>query len=225
MNTLGDVIAEVQGLLGDPDGEWVTRDYILPFIGTTYRMQYLELKNASGRNLEQVVQLPAVDAGTNSLYPLQASGKALAGLTDPLQVWWKAAGAFDSCYSQGMPRETLPFSYSGGGPLYYVWRGNQLTLTPLNFPVDLLVYGRFNPPPLTDDAQLLVVSPDLQSPLALGTAALAGVERTNPAVLEGYAELATAGINNIAADLFRQKQAASKRLGRQAPTCGWYWNR
>jgi hypothetical protein len=234
MNTLGDAVTECQGLLGDPDGEWVTRGYILPFIGTAYRMAYLYLKNATGRNLEGLVEVLNVLPGTTSLYPFQAAGKPLAGLTDPLQVWWKPAGQPPNWYRQMNPKETLPFvaapgisSNFIGSAVCFTWRGNQLTITPMAQPVDIMVDGRFNPPPLIDDKQILVVSPDIQSPLSLGACAIAGVERSNPAVLAGYAQQSEMGLDNIAADLIRQKQLFPKRLGKVAPQYGgeWGWYR
>lgn len=234
MNTLGDVVTECQGLLGDPDGEWVTRGYILPFINTAYRLAYLFLKNATGRNLEGLQEVLDLPQGTTTLYPQQAPGQPLSGLTDPLQVWWKPAGMPANCYRPMSPKETLPFvgppglqpGLLGVG-MWFTWRGNQLTITPISQAIDVMVDGRFNPPPLVDDKQILVVSPDLQTPLAMSAVALTGVERANPAVLAGYSAEAEAALDNIAADLLRQKQLFPKRLGRMAPQSGgeWGWRR
>lgn len=232
MNTLGDVIKTTQSLLGDPDGEWVTRDYILPLINQAYRSERIAIKNASGRNLENTVELLNVDIGTTSLYPFQATGKPLQGLYDPLKMWWKMAGQPWSCYTPAFPKNNLPFVGAPGtqpnallGTLCWTWMGLQLKVTPVASAIDILVEGRFNPPPLVQDQDILVLSPDLEAPLSFHSAAIAGVERTNPGLLASYQQMGDSNINDIVAQLIREKSSFPKRLGRQAPTLGWRWVR
>lgn len=229
MNTLQDVKAKVRALLGDPDGDWVTDAYILPLINVTYNLQYLYLKNATGKNLERTVLCLGVQPGTNSLYPLQAGGEPLAGLYTPLEVWTKPAGAPANYFTEALEREDLPHVALPGvqpvqfGPrAYWRWQGNQLQLTPIAIALDIEVTGRFNPPPLAKDQDVLIVSPDMEAVTAAGTAAVGGVERSNPAILEGYAQMAEAGLDDIAAELIRQKQGTLVRTGRMSRSTGYY---
>lgn len=230
MATLGDVIADVRALLGDTYGEWVSRDYILPFINSTYRLMYLQMKNATGRNLEGYAEILNVPVGTSQLATAPGGTQALAGLYDPIHVWWKLAGQPPFEYVPANRRMNLAmltgpqvFNAWGSYGMYWTWMGNKLLTTPMSVPVDVLVDGRFNPPDLVLDTDALVISPDARTPLALGAAALAGVERTNPAILAGYGQAATAAVDNIVASLIRQKQEFPQRFARQAPRFHWGW--
>lgn len=234
MNTLFDVKQEVRGLLGDPDGDWVTDGYVTPIIGTTYRLQTLAIKNAAGQNLEAVQLVLNVPAGTTTLLPFQAPGKPLCGLYTVVEMWTKPAGTppnfFREAYERRYPANVAPpgVPLVNGSPVVcWTWLGNQLIISPVNAALDIEVIGRFNPPPLIKNEDPLIVSPDMQSVTASGAAAVAGIERTNPALLEGYSQMAVAGVDNIAAELIRQKQHMPARLGRmdrnQSGFYGWYW--
>lgn len=138
MRTVGDAIKKVQALLGDPRGQWVKPAYVIPLMDTAYSTVYLNIKNASAKNLCGIVTIPSVPAGTTSLYPWQnATGLAggspvaenappvglaggtgvgapnpqpvLAGLFDPIEIWVKPAGSAPWQYSRlNGPRDTLP---------------------------------------------------------------------------------------------------------------------
>jgi hypothetical protein len=247
MRNTGDAISTVQALLGDPTGQWVTRDYILPLLNVTYGSIYLNLKNASGKELQGVVTIPAVPAGTTSLYPWQA-GTALPGtppnepnptpllkgLFDPIEVWVKPAGAAVYLYSRVRERDTLPhvdptqFNNNSLGPgMFFNWQGNQLLITPVNQPLDIEVTGKFTPQPLADDTDLLTVHDDVWIPTTFKTAAIAGVERSNPGVLAGYSAEAVASQDNVVAEICRQRQATPIRFQRMSRGSGlsqWFWS-
>jgi hypothetical protein len=230
MNTLGDVKAEIRGLVGDPRGEWANDAYLTPLINTTYRLQVLQLKNATSQNLEGVVLLPNVPGGTTSLYEFQAVGQPLCGIYTVLEIYSKPAGTppnyFRPAGERRFPAHVAPPVTPQGLTATvgsYCWLGNKLLITPPAVAVDIEVTGRFNPPPLVKDGDVLVASPDMQSVTACGTAAVAGVERTNPAILEGYAQMAFAGLDNIAAELIRQKQGITQRPGLMDGGYGYRW--
>ena len=97
---------------------------------------------------------------------------------------------------------------------YFAWIGNQLSVTPVSGPIDIQVYGRFNPPPLQSLDDVMVIYPDLTGPMAYVTCALMGVERSNPAVLTGYIERGGATVDNVVADLILQQQKNPRRLAK-----------
>ena len=66
MNTFGDVKAQTRGLLGDPQGQLASDSYLAPLVNVAYSLEVLALKNATGQNLEGVVLLPDVKAGTKA---------------------------------------------------------------------------------------------------------------------------------------------------------------
>lgn len=247
MRDLANAIATVRALLGDPLGQWVTREYILPLMNISYASVNLNLANASSRNLEAVIPVLGVPAGTTSLYPWQSgtglpgapAGAAaplalLKGLTDPIEVWVKPAGSPVSMYSRARERGTLPHvdstqyaTNSLAGGLYFNWLGGKLLITPVNQPLDIEVTGKFAPPPLVDDTDLLATHEDVWVPTCFDTAAVAGVERSNPALLTGYAQKSTAAQDNIVAALIRQGQATPSRFQRISRATGlaqWFWN-
>lgn len=240
-NTLGEVINRCQGIMGDPTGRWVTRAYALPFIQQAYGSLGKKIKNASGKNLEAIVEVLNVPTGTSSLYPYQGYGSpqavppvargALFGLFDPLRLWVKTAGQLPQYYTAAVgPRDTLPHINPPGitpgtsaVKVTFAWMGNMLSITPVAGAIDLQVYGRFNPPPLVGDTDVLVLYGDMTDTLTYAACALMGVERTNPAILEGYTVEALAGVDNIVADLIRQGQKNPRRLAKMGGRGGTSW--
>jgi hypothetical protein len=107
----------------------------------------------------------------------------------------------------------------------FTWRGNQLFVTPINAPVDFLVDGRFNPPALVKDQDVLVVDPDMEVCVTPATIALIGVESGNAGWLAMQAQ-AEAAADDIVAKIIRGKQGFTARAGsnsRRAYGCGWFW--
>lgn len=230
MNTLADVKAKVQSLLGDPDGDWVTDEYVTPLINQTYGDQYLRIRNACGQNLEGVVLVANVAAGTTSLYQYQRAGQPLCGLYTPDHVWTKPAGTPANYFRRGHgPHQLPPASPPGATPVMlnavvaWDWLGNKLLVTPSAAALDFEVRGRFTPPELTADEDELIVDPSMWVATSYGAAALAAVERANPQILEGYAMRADATCDNIAAELVRQTQDNPARTGRMDRNASGYY--
>lgn len=237
MNTLGDVKKTVRSLVGDDEGSWTGDSYLVPKINFAYRTAYLKIKTATGQALEQTVQIPDFTdpnnndgtTGLNSLAAFQQPGKPLAGLYQPMYLWWKPAGAQPRFYRQAVEKQTLPFTMPLTGSwftaMYWTWQSNQLLVTPINAPIDILVDGRFNPPPLTKDEDVLVVHPDMETAVSPLTVAAIGMEAGNSQFQttgQGAAEMA---IDNICNLLTLAKQGYTARAGRMAreSRLGWFW--
>lgn len=237
MNTLFDVKKTVRSLVGDDNAEWTTDGYLLPKINFAYRTQTLYIKRATGANLEQLVEIPnALDPATNptnqgltSLAVFEQPGGPLEGLFSPLYMWWKPANAPDYQYREAFAKKTLPFVYpvsSMATAMYFTWRGNQLFVTPVNMPVDILVDGSFNPPPLTKDEQMLVVDPDMEVPLTSATLGLVGIEAGNTGYTQAAVDMVESQADDIVAKIMREKQEYTARAGSNARRnrgCGWFW--
>jgi len=242
-NTLGAVVARCQSLLGDRAGQWVTRAYIVPFINQAYEDIASCIKNASGKNLEAVIEVLAVPTGTSDLSLYQTDGDLtanppvepgpLVGLFDPIRMWVKTAGQLPQYYTEANgPRDTLPYVNPPGitpgtyaVQVTFAWIGNELSITPVAGPIDIQVYGRFNAPPLQKETDPLVIYPGMTAMLAYAATALAGVERTNPAILQGYATRGEAMVDNAVADIIRQCQKNPRRLAKMGGGggCSWGW--
>lgn len=241
MNTLFDVKQAIRSMVGDEPADWTPDAYLVPKINFAYRTQTLYIRaNAMGRNLEQVVEIPdaqdgngnSTSVGRTSLAALQQQGQPLCGLVTPLYLWWKPAGAPEARYRQMDYKEPLPFSRLStpqpwNGPAYWTWRGNTLFTTPIGFPYDLLVDGRFNPPPLVKDTDVLVVHPDMETAVVPGTIALMSAFDTgNAAALQAAVPLVEEAADCIVNTLITEKQGNTYRGGSNAWRMGmrgWFW--
>lgn len=244
MNTLFDCKATVRSIIGDDDeGGWLKDSYLVPKINYAYRRQYLYLKRATGMNLEKMVEIPAATdgdgnpttQGLTSLAVYQQPGKYLDGLYEPLYLWWKPAGASQLWYREMKERKTIlpgqsvptsvPSSSWWGGNTSFTWRGNQLFITPVSFPIDILVDGRFNPPALIKDQDPLVADLDMEICVTPATIVIIGIESGNAGYQSMQSE-AEAAADDIVAKLVRGKQGFTVRAGsnsRRAQGCGWSW--
>lgn len=248
MMSVGEAISKVQALLGDPRGMWAKKGYLLPLLDLSYRSVYLNLKNASGKELQAVVPIYNVPAGTTSLYPWQGANlrpgdnpadakppALLRGLFDPIEIFVKQAGMPVYQYTRIRSRDTLPHvdpnlntTIAFGPGMYYSWIGNRLEITPVNLPLDIEVTGKFNPPPLFRDEDLMTAHEDVGGAVCFDTAAIAGVERSNPSILEGYAQRSIAMQDNIIAEIMRAGQCNPARFQKMCRDNGngyvqWFW--
>lgn len=237
MNTLGDVKRTVRSLVGDDEGSWTNDSYLVPKINFAYRQAYLKIKTATGQALEQLAAIPNfTDANNNSgttgltsLEAFQQPGKPLSGLYQPMYLWWKPAGAAPRFYREAIEKQTLPFSLPLTGSwyerMYFTWEHNALLVTPLNLPIDILVDGRFNPPPLVKDEDVLVVHPDAETAVSGATLGIIGVEAGNNGFQTTGAAMADEAIDNICNLLTLAKQGYTQRGGRMAreSRLGWFW--
>jgi hypothetical protein len=244
VNTYFDVKETVRSIIGDDDPNgWLKEGYLGPKINFAYRRQTLYIKRSTGTNLEQMVEIPnAMDSDVNptnqgltSLAVYQQKEKPLYGMYEPLYIWWKLAGSRERSYREArevktiLPGMAVPGAYSGGGffggGMNWCWRGNQLFVTPMNNRIDILVDGRFNPPALVKDEDVLVVDPDMEVCLTAGTIPLIGVEAGNPSYQAMLAECEAAA-DDIVAKIVLQKQGVTARAGsnaQRARGCGWNW--
>jgi len=237
-NTLGETVLRCQQIMGDPTGRLFSRAYCVPFINQAYEDMDVAIRNGTGKNLEAVVEVLNIPQGTISLYPFQTYGAnppqsngPLVGLFDPIRMWAKTAGQLPQYYTLARgPRDTLPHVNPPGitpgnyaTQITFCWMGSQLSITPVAGPIDIQVYGRFNPPPLAQDSDRLVLYPRLTAALAYSSCALFGVERSNPAILEGYATRGLAMLDNIIADIIRQTQKNPRRLAKMGGQGGTSW--
>jgi hypothetical protein len=241
-NTLGEVVSRVQSLLGDPGGRgWASRAYCLPFINQAYEDITEFIKTGSGKNLSAVVEALGVPQGTQDLSNLQSPGDPTTvpitqpgpwvGLFVPLRMWVKTAGSLPQYYTEAYgPRDTIPHVNPPGiTPGNYAtrvtiaWIGEKLFMTPVAGATDLQLYGRFNPPRLVKDTDRLVLYNNLTACLASQTAAFTGIERSNPAKLEGWAEECIGLRDNIVANIIKFSSREMRRLGRMGGQGGTSW--
>ena len=245
-NTLGDAIGRCQALMGAKKGATTGmfgREYCLDFIQQAYEDMANQIKNASGKNLEAVIEVLNVPMGTSDLSGYQKYGDLtaippvprgpLSGLFHPLKMWVKSVGQLPRYYTLASgPRDTLQHINPPGMALgnyevkvTFAWIGNRLFITPVAGAIDIQVYGRFDAPRLVADTDNLVLYGNLTATLAAVACSYMGVERTNPAILQGYITAGNAGMDNIVADIIRQSQREPRRIAKLGGRggSGWGW--
>jgi hypothetical protein len=210
MNTVGDVIARVKSLVGDPDGDFVTPAYIYPLMNQAYDGAITYLAGTCSPFITQLQVAANVPLGTSSLAELQKPNQPFFGLVNPLDLEVKQAGQPETNYVMATRKDILPNSsnYAPGQPLMnwfgsvcWEWRSYVVYITGLGFAADIRIRGEFRPAALA-------------YALAFSTAALIGAERGNAGYVQNYGTQATNTLDDIAATLVRQQQGTSSRLGR-----------
>lgn len=201
MQTAGDVKKKVAALIGDPDLDWLVDSYFYPLANIAYQGAVNDLELQCSPFIEKVVTVPGITVGVDESNfgpsAQTANQNPLQYLTKPRFIQWKQAGAPPSRYRDVREFSILPNSNAQIAPLK----------------VDIQVRGDFLPPPLTTDADVVLVHPNMAQCLALLTAALIGMERPNAAWVEQYGSEGKTALQVIGSLLSRQQQGNSFRLG------------
>lgn len=218
MNTLFDIKQRTRSLVGDPFGDFCTDAYLLPLINQALDESVHYLEGTCSPFIEQVLTAPNVAAGTTSFAKLQTADNPFYGLMNPLRIRAKQAGAFPSNYftiervdhlPDVNPPGLLPFSKA-----FWEWRSWIVFITPLNYAADIEVRGEFRPAQLQKDSDIIPLHPMMTVGLSYATAALIGAERGNQGFIQNYQPKAESTMDDIAAELVRQQQGTTSRVGR-----------
>jgi hypothetical protein len=225
MNTVLDVKQRIKALVGDPDGDFCTDAYLLPLINLAYEDSINALEGTCSPFITQLQPCPNLPLGTTSLVAQQKAGQPLDGLVNPLSIEIKQAGQPDTSYCFLKRVDILPNSSNIGlnqpaniywQSLCWEWRSYVIYLTTLPYPADIRVRGEFRPPALVKDTDPIVVHPMMAAALAYAAAALVGAERGNAGYVTKYGDAATARFDDISAELVRQQQGTTSRVGRMS---------
>lgn len=229
MNQLFDVKAKARTLIGDPEGDFATDDYILPFINIAYENAVNYLANTCSPFMTSSRLVLNVPQGTTDFTNFQVApatgaqaagqtGAPLLGLRKVLRIQWKQAFQPENCYCDAHECKDLPNitpqNYITGQRVYYEWQRYKLLLTPLSFNADFKVKGEYAPPPLLKNEDYVQIYPSMTSALAFMTAAMIGGERVNASYITSWGQQATTTLDDISADLVRGEQGTSQRVGR-----------
>jgi hypothetical protein len=223
--TLAQVKARVRNLLDDPQGSYLTDDFIVPLINEVYADANSQLASTQSSYDIAVVEVPGIQPGTPNMSGFQAAGGPIAHLAaQPLRIDWKVAGNDPSYYQLVTNYGVLPDLQPQQGMAGWEYRANVIWLTPSSIAVDLRIRGEFGFPPLSQDDDVLLSHPRIGYVVAYGTAALIAVVRGNPGWTAAYTASATAGMDEIMEQLVRMEQGQVRRIGRQTQTGAWRGN-
>ena len=216
----------VKALVGDPDGDFCTDAYLLPLINQVYEDALNTLEGTCSPFITQLKSCPNLPQGTTNLTDQQKGPNGpLFGLLNPLSIEIKQAGQPDTAYCFMKRMDILPNSSNQGvnqpaniywQGLFWEWRSYILYISTLPYAADLRVRGEFRPPALVLDTDPIVIHPTMTSVLAYGTGALIGVERGNSNYASTYGGLSSARLDDVTAELVRQQQGTTSRIGRMS---------
>lgn len=218
MQTRKDVMMKVAALAGDPYLDWITEEYFSPLCNTAYQTALQYLEGTCSPYIEKVVIVPNVNLGPdeNNLTPFGVTAGGSQVQTKPL--------------AQLMKPRVVDFKPSGSGRWKPVEETSILPDTPNQVTpgtFDFRVRGDFLPAPLTTDDSVVEIHPNGAHALAFSIMALIGMERPNQGWVENFGTQAQNAWDQIAADLVRQQQHLSFRLGspnRGNRGRGWQYN-
>jgi hypothetical protein len=223
--TLGQVKGRVRNLLDDPQGSYLTDDFIIPLINEVYSDANSQLTSTQSQFDIGVVEVPGVQPGTPNLSALQAPGQILGHLAaQPLRIDWKVGGLPPSYYQLVENYGVLPDLQPQQGMAGWEFRSGIIWLTPSSIVVDLRVRAEFGFPPLVADSDILQSHARIGYVVAYGTAALIATVRGNAPWQQQYETLATEGMDEIMGQLTRAEQGQSRRIGRQTQNGAWRGN-
>lgn len=204
-------------MVGDPDGQWLNNDTLIPLINQVYESDTSYLAGSCSPYDVKLAVVPNVQPGTTSLIPQQqGQNQPLNGLIKPRLILAKLAGTPDVNYRQMVEYDVLP-NIPAGWPVWqggWEWRAFRIWLTPFPQAMDLQVRGDFMPPPLRQDADIFVTHPNMAQCTAYGAAALAAVTVGNQGWQTAYTALHSETLDDISAQLVRQQSALTFRVGR-----------
>jgi hypothetical protein len=214
--TLGQVKARVRNLLDDPQGSYLTDDFITPLIQEVYDDANSQMASTQSSYDVGVIEIPGIPPGTPNLTAFQAGKGPLCSLvSQPLRIDWKAAGDEPVRYQLIQNYGVLPDLEPQEGVAGWEFRSGVIWLTACSIAVDLRVRGEFGPPALTNDESVLVTHPRIGYVVAYGTAALIAAVRGNGPWVQEYESKAMEGMDEIMLQLVRAEQGQVRRIGRQ----------
>ena len=223
--TLAQVKARVRILLDDPQGSYLTDDFIVPLINEVYADANSQLASTQSSYDINVVEVPGITPGTPYLSAQQSPGQIIGHLmAQPLRIDWKVAGNPPSTYQLVTNYGVLADLQPQQGMAGWEYRSNVIWLTPSSIAVDLRIRGEFGFPPLSNDDDVLTSHPRIGYVVAHGTAALIAVVRGNPGWTTAYTAASTQGLDEIMEELVRSEQGQVRRIGRQTQTGAWRSN-
>ena len=214
--TLGQVKARVRNLLDDPQGSYLTDDFITPLISEVYDDANSQMASTQSSYDVALVEVAGITPGTPNLSAYQ-TGTGLLGrlVAQPLRIDWKPAGDDPSYYQLVANYGALPDLEPQQRMAGWEFRGNVIWLSACSIAVDLRVRGEFGPAALTCDDSMLVTHPRIGYVVAYGTAALIAAVRGNAPWVQEYEAKAAQGMDEIMEQLVRAEQGQVRRTGRQ----------
>jgi hypothetical protein len=212
----GDIVRNVQSMLDDIEGTYITTEYVMTFANNAYKWIYSKLRLADSDFDEQIVILPGVQAGIPDLNAYQADSGPLASLVRPRMIRWKLAGAPVTSWR----RADGPLDYirdiQQGIPALDSWSWIHYSIKLSNFStsLDLEVSGDFLFDQITEEASSVQISIVADLCFSCKIASNIGKARGNKNWETTYGADAVDAVDDLAIAMVKANQAKTSRVAR-----------
>lgn len=210
--------ATIRSLVEDPDGDYTSDAYLQQPLNLCYTEIANRLRLCNPDFDEYVVELPNVPAGTRDLSAYSSKGKPLEFLLDaPRRVEWKLAGQDPVYYvpAEGPLNKVREILAPGIAALdCFAWTHLTVFLSFFSVNLDIRVTGEFMLPPLTDNAQSLLIGINALPAMAYAVAAAIAMKRGNPQWVQQYSIKADENFDTLNIGMCKARQGKTERAGR-----------
>lgn len=214
---LSDITKRVQAKHDDPDGTYVTPEYVTGFAQDAYEWLFGKLRLVGWDNTEEILTLPAVPAGLPTLDQYQANGQPLAMLVAPRMIRWKLPGQ-DPTYWTEADFLDVPNTLPNGANYLdsWAWLRYSIKLANYSAALDLEITGEFLFDPLTSQESQIQISLAANRCFASKIACEAAKARRIPEWVTQYGADADEAYDDLAIAMTKANQGKSRRLGRMS---------
>lgn len=218
---LSDIVKRVQAKHDDPDGTYVTPEYVTGFAQDCYEWLFGKLRLVGWDNTEEILMLPAVPAGLPNLDSYQVNGQPLAGMVQPRLIRWKLPGQ-DPTYWQEADLLDAPNDIQDGANYLdsWAWLRYSIKLSNYSTALDLEITGEFLFDPLIAQESQIQISIAANRCLASKIASEAAKARRIPDWVKQYGDDADEAYDDLAIAMTKANQGKSRRLGRMSRRSG-----
>lgn len=221
--TLGRVKLEVRNNLDDPQGTYLTDDFLDPKIQTVYEKFTSKLTDTNSKYCEDVQDVPNIQPGTPNLASFAQVGGLIYQLVNPRRIDWKPAGNPDYYYQilEG-PKDVNPDLIPQNYMVCWEFRKYVVWISPATIAVDLRIRGDFDPDALTSDDSPLTLHPRIGYAVACQVSADVAKTRGNQNWVTQFGADAIEAYDDIAVQIVKADQGIVRRVGRQTMRRGGY---
>lgn len=220
---LSDITKRVQAKHDDPDGTYVTPEYVVGFAQDAYEWLFGKLRLVGWDNTEEIITLPAVPPGLPNLDSYQALAKPLAMMVQPRLIRWKLPGQ-DPTYWEEADLLDVPNDIPNGANYLdsWAWLRYSIKLANYSCALDLEITGEFLFDPLTSQESQIQISIAANRCFASKIACEAAKARRISDWVTQYGDDADEAYDDLAIAMTKANQGKTRRVGRMSrrPTQG-----
>jgi hypothetical protein len=211
-----DIIKRMQSKLDDPDGTYLTEDYVMGFVPDVYEWMFNKISLFTNKFDEEQIVLPAVPAGTRTLDAFQLEGQPLAMLVTPTMLRWRLPGLDDTYWRKVDGPLDYPRDVAQGMESLDSWAWNRYSVKLSNFStaLDIEVTGSFLFDPLTSGDDPVQIAMNANRCFSTRLSAEVAAAREMWKLSEKYEAWADDALDDLVILMTKAMQRLVRRVGR-----------